>query len=74
MYAHQYDGAFYGHFGHACVHTRMDYDLESAEGIRKFRQFMKKRLTRGGYGGSLSGEHGDGQSRAELLPKCSDRN
>ncbi len=35
-----YDGAFYGHFGHACVHTRMDYDLESEEGVRKFRQFM----------------------------------
>jgi FAD/FMN-containing dehydrogenase/Fe-S oxidoreductase len=65
-----YDGAFYGHFGHACVHTRMDYDLESAEGIRKFRQFMEEAadlVVR--YGGSLSGEHGDGQSRAELLPK-----
>jgi FAD/FMN-containing dehydrogenase/Fe-S oxidoreductase len=65
-----YDGAFYGHFGHACVHTRMDYDLESAEGVRKFRQFMEEAadlVVR--YGGSLSGEHGDGQSRAELLPK-----
>ena len=70
MYAHQYDGAFYGHFGHACVHTRMDYDLESAEGIRKFRQFMEEAADLVvGYGGSLSGEHGDGQSRAELLPK-----
>ena len=65
-----YDGAFYGHFGHACVHTRMDYDLESEEGVRKFRQFMEEAadlVVR--YGGSLSGEHGDGQSRAELLPK-----
>ena len=70
MQAFQYDGAFYGHFGHACVHTRMDYDLESTEGVRKFRQFMEEAadlVVR--YGGSLSGEHGDGQARAELLPK-----
>jgi Fe-S oxidoreductase/FAD/FMN-containing dehydrogenase len=73
MQAFHYDGAFYGHFGHACVHTRMDYDLESAEGIRKFRQFMEEAadlVVR--YGGSLSGEHGDGQSRGELLPKMFD--
>jgi FAD/FMN-containing dehydrogenase/Fe-S oxidoreductase len=65
-----YEGAFYGHFGHACVHTRMDYDLESTEGVRKFRQFMEEAadlVVR--YGGSISGEHGDGQSRGELLPK-----
>ena len=65
-----YDGAFYGHFGHGCVHTRMDYDLESAEGVRKFRQFMEAAADLVvSYGGSLSGEHGDGQARAELLPK-----
>ena len=70
MEAHEYDGAFYGHFGHACVHTRMDYDLESEEGIRKFRQFMEEAADLVvSYGGSLSGEHGDGQSRAELLPR-----
>ncbi len=65
-----YTGAFYGHFGHACIHTRMDYDLESGEGVRKFRQFMEEAadlVVR--YGGSLSGEHGDGQARGELLPK-----
>ena len=70
MQAHHYDGSFYGHFGHACVHTRMDYDLESSEGIRKFRKFMEEAadlVVR--YGGSISGEHGDGQSRGELLPK-----
>ena len=70
MQAYNYDGALYGHFGHACVHTRMDYDLESAEGVRKFRQFMEEAADLVvSYGGSLSGEHGDGQSRAELLPK-----
>jgi len=70
MQALHYEGSFYGHFGHACVHTRMDYDLESTEGVRKFRQFMEEAadlVVR--YGGSLSGEHGDGQARAELLPK-----
>jgi FAD/FMN-containing dehydrogenase/Fe-S oxidoreductase len=70
MQDHHYDGSFYGHFGHACVHTRMDYDLESTEGIGKFRRFMEEAadlVVR--YGGSISGEHGDGQSRGELLPK-----
>jgi Fe-S oxidoreductase len=70
MQAHHYDGSFYGHFGHACVHTRMDYDLESTEGIRKFRKFMEEAADLVvSYGGSISGEHGDGQSRGELLPK-----
>jgi FAD/FMN-containing dehydrogenase/Fe-S oxidoreductase len=70
MQAFHYEGSFYGHFGHACVHTRMDYDLESTAGVRTFRQFMEEAadlVVR--YGGSLSGEHGDGQARAELLPK-----
>jgi FAD/FMN-containing dehydrogenase/Fe-S oxidoreductase len=70
MQAFHYGGSFYGHFGHACVHTRIDFDLESDEGVRKFRQFMEEAadlVVR--YGGSLSGEHGDGQARGELLPK-----
>jgi FAD/FMN-containing dehydrogenase/Fe-S oxidoreductase len=70
MQVFNYGGSFYGHFGHACVHTRMDYDLETTEGVRKFRQFMEEAadlVIR--YGGSLSGEHGDGQARGELLPK-----
>jgi len=70
MQAHKFDGSFYGHFGHACVHTRMDYDLESTEGIRRFRLFMEEAADLVvSYGGSISGEHGDGQSRGELLPK-----
>jgi FAD/FMN-containing dehydrogenase/Fe-S oxidoreductase len=70
MEAFHYGGSFYGHFGHACVHTRMDYDLETTEGVRQFRKFMEEAadlVIR--YGGSLSGEHGDGQARGELLPK-----
>jgi FAD/FMN-containing dehydrogenase/Fe-S oxidoreductase len=64
-----YIGDFYGHFGDGCVHTRNDFDLESAEGIAKFRSYMTDAAHLvAGYGGSFSGEHGDGQSRAELLP------
>jgi FAD/FMN-containing dehydrogenase/Fe-S oxidoreductase len=65
-----YKGALYGHFGHGCVHNRISFDLQSKEGIAKFRQFMEAAADMVvGYGGSLSGEHGDGQARAELLPK-----
>ncbi len=65
-----YKGSFYGHFGHACVHTRVNFDLQSKDGIAKFRRFMEEAADLVvGYGGSLSGEHGDGQARAELLPK-----
>jgi FAD/FMN-containing dehydrogenase/Fe-S oxidoreductase len=65
-----YKGSFYGHFGHACVHTRLNFDLQSKEGIAKYRKFVEQAADLVvSYGGSLSGEHGDGQSRAELLPK-----
>jgi len=65
-----YNGALYGHFGQGCVHTRIDFDLVTAEGIRTFRAFLDEAADLVlSYGGSLSGEHGDGQSRAELLPK-----
>jgi Fe-S oxidoreductase len=59
----------YGHFGQGCVHTRIDFDLETAEGVRTFRAFLHdaaKLVV--SLGGSISGEHGDGQSKAELLP------
>jgi len=66
----QYKGSLYGHFGHACVHTRLNFDLQSNEGIAKFRKFVEEAADLVvSYGGSLSGEHGDGQARAELLPK-----
>ena len=65
-----YVGAFYGHFGHGCVHLRVSFDLLSEGGIRKFLEYMERAADLViSYGGSLSGEHGDGQSRAELLPK-----
>ncbi len=67
---YQYRTAFYGHFGHGCIHMRVNFDLETESGIRKYGEFVNDAadlVIR--YGGSLSGEHGDGQSRGALLPK-----
>jgi FAD/FMN-containing dehydrogenase/Fe-S oxidoreductase len=65
-----YSGPFYGHFGHACVHVRIDFNFKTEEGVRKYRKFIEEAADLAvSYGGSLSGEHGDGQSRAELYPK-----
>jgi FAD/FMN-containing dehydrogenase/Fe-S oxidoreductase len=67
---HGYIGALYGHFGQGCIHTRVTFDLETADGIRNYRSFMEEATDLVvGYGGSLSGEHGDGQSKAEFLYK-----
>jgi FAD/FMN-containing dehydrogenase/Fe-S oxidoreductase len=70
MAAYGYKGSLYGHFGHGCVHTRINFDLQSKEGVAKFRKFVEEAADLVvSYGGSLSGEHGDGQARGELLPK-----
>ena len=70
MAAYGYKGSLYGHFGHACVHTRINFDLQSKPGIGAFRKFMEEAADLVvSYGGSISGEHGDGQARGELLPK-----
>jgi len=67
---YEYGCSLYGHFGQGCVHTRIDFDLETAEGIKKFRSFLFDAADLVvGFGGSISGEHGDGQSKAELLPR-----
>ncbi|MGC2035962.1 MAG: FAD-binding and (Fe-S)-binding domain-containing protein [Thermoplasmata archaeon] len=65
---YQVVGQLYGHFGQGCVHSRTTFDLETGTGIDRFRAFMQEAgelVVR--HGGSLSGEHGDGQARAELL-------
>jgi FAD/FMN-containing dehydrogenase/Fe-S oxidoreductase len=65
-----YRGSFYGHFGHGCIHMRVSFDLQSENGIRKYGEFIDRAADLViSYGGSLSGEHGDGQSRGALLPK-----
>jgi Fe-S oxidoreductase len=67
---HGYSASFYGHFGQGCVHCRIDFDLRSPHGVRDWRRFLGEAADLVvSYGGSLSGEHGDGQARAELLPK-----
>ena len=68
--AHGYRAVMYGHFGHACVHLRISFDFETTDGVRRFRKFVEEAADLVvSYGGSFSGEHGDGQSRAELYPK-----
>ena len=70
MAGYGYKSAVYGHFGHACVHMRLNFDLQSKTGIANYRTFVEEATDLVlSYGGSLSGEHGDGQSRSELLPK-----
>jgi FAD/FMN-containing dehydrogenase/Fe-S oxidoreductase len=62
--------SLYGHFGQGCVHTRIPFDLLTHEGVRCYRDFMERAADLVcSYGGSLSGEHGDGQSRGELLTR-----
>ncbi|MBK6014079.1 FAD-binding and (Fe-S)-binding domain-containing protein [Streptomyces sp. MBT53] len=62
--------SLYGHFGQGCVHTRIPFELTTAEGVANFREFLFRAADLvASYGGSLSGEHGDGQARGELLPR-----
>ncbi|HLI93721.1 MAG TPA: FAD-linked oxidase C-terminal domain-containing protein, partial [Puia sp.] len=58
----------YGHFGQGCVHCRVPYDLMTPEGLDQYKRFTEEgaRLVVS-FGGSISGEHGDGQSKADLL-------
>ncbi|MDI5971819.1 FAD-binding and (Fe-S)-binding domain-containing protein [Streptomyces sp. SL13] len=67
---HGLRGQPYGHFGDGCIHVRIDFDLLTAAGIARFRRFSEDLA---GlvveHGGSLSGEHGDGLARSELLPR-----
>jgi len=64
-----YRTSLFGHFGDGCVHARITFDLRSVEGVRAWRNFLREAaelVVR--YGGSLSGEHGDGQAKSEFLP------
>nr|WP_245867228.1 FAD-binding and (Fe-S)-binding domain-containing protein [Serinibacter salmoneus] len=63
------DGLPYGHFGDGCIHVRIDVPLERASDVPTFEGFMNDAAALvGKYGGSLSGEHGDGRARSGLLP------
>ena len=66
---HKLAGIPYGHFGDGCLHLRLDFPLDQPGGRAVLRGFLREAaalVTR--YGGSLSGEHGDGRTRSELLP------
>ncbi|MCA9872001.1 MAG: FAD-binding protein, partial [Anaerolineales bacterium] len=67
---YEYEAALYGHFGQGLIHCRVTFDLRTPAGLAKFRDFLEEAsdliVT---YGGTLSGEHGDGQARGELLSK-----
>ncbi|WP_407565586.1 FAD-binding and (Fe-S)-binding domain-containing protein [Streptomyces sp. 184] len=67
--AHGLRGLPYGHFGDGCIHVRIDFDLLTAPGVGRFREFSGELADLVvAHGGSLSGEHGDGRARSELLP------
>ncbi|WP_238016915.1 FAD-binding and (Fe-S)-binding domain-containing protein [Dactylosporangium sp. AC04546] len=67
--SHKLTSAPFGHFGDGCMHVRLDFPLDQPDGTKLLRDFLTDaaRLV-GEFGGSLSGEHGDGRARSELLP------
>jgi len=70
MNEYGYRSPLYGHYGQGCVHLRINFDFRTEEGVRDFREFIDRAADLVvSLGGSLSGEHGDGQARAVLLPK-----
>ena len=70
MAEYGYRSPLYGHYGQGCVHTRINFDFTTPKGIEKFREFIERAADVViSFGGSLSGEHGDGQARAALLPR-----
>jgi FAD/FMN-containing dehydrogenase/Fe-S oxidoreductase len=69
-YADEAAPSLYGHFGQGCVHTRIPFAMTDADGVARYRRFMEAAADLVvKYNGSFSGEHGDGQSRGELLPR-----
>ncbi|WP_197680260.1 FAD-binding and (Fe-S)-binding domain-containing protein [Microlunatus soli] len=70
MGEHGVEGLPYGHFGDGCVHIRIDFPLWEDDGAARYRRFVEEAADLvAGYGGSMSGEHGDGRHRSALLPK-----
>ncbi len=70
MNKYHYKTSLYGHLGQGCIHCRIPFDLYTAEGIRRFKSFMEEASDLVvHYGGSISGEHGDGQARAPYIEK-----
>jgi len=69
MTQHRLPGIPYGHFGDGCVHIRIDFPFDRPTGREVFREFVHEAgMLAARHGGSMSGEHGDGRARGELLP------
>ncbi|MGC1870378.1 MAG: FAD-binding and (Fe-S)-binding domain-containing protein [Acidobacteriaceae bacterium] len=67
---YDYRGAIYGHIGQGCIHSRISFELRSQQGVEHYKNFLNEAADLVvSYGGSLSGEHGDGQQRAQFLEK-----
>lgn len=67
---YNYIAALYGHFGQGCIHCRISFDMFTHDGVQKYMSFVDEASDLVlNYGGSFSGEHGDGQSKAIFLPK-----
>lgn len=67
---HHLRGIPYGHFGEGCIHLRLDFPLTDPQRLPEFRAFLEQAADLVvAHGGSLSGEHGDGQARGELLSR-----
>jgi FAD/FMN-containing dehydrogenase/Fe-S oxidoreductase len=67
---HDLRGVSYGHFGEGCIHVRINFDMVTPHGVKVFRSFLEEAAdTVAAHGGSLSGEHGDGMARSELLSR-----
>ncbi len=70
FHKYHYEASLYGHFGQGCIHCRIPFDLVTPRGLEDYRAFVDEAADLVlSFGGSLSGEHGDGQARGELLPK-----
>lgn len=69
LHKYGYRSSLFGHFGDGCVHGRVNFDLRTPGGVHDWRAFLHEAAELVvAHGGSLSGEHGDGQAKAELLP------
>ena len=65
---YDYHPSIYGHFGQGCIHCRVGFDFLTEDGIEKYKRFtIEASHLVVKYGGSISGEHGDGQARGDLL-------
>lgn len=74
MREHGRTGVLYGHFGEGCAHVRIDWPLHEPGGIAGYRSFVEDAADLvASHGGSVSGEHGDGRARSELLSRMYSR-